>query len=66
MPKMKTKKAAAKRFKQTGTGKFKRRRAYSRHLLEGRSQTAKKRASKAAIVHPSDVGRVERMLPYGL
>jgi len=59
---MKTKRAAAKRFSKTGTGKIKRRRAFSRHLLEGRPKKAKKRASKAAIVHKANLWNVERML----
>jgi large subunit ribosomal protein L35 len=64
MPKMKTRKAAAKRFKPVGNGKFKRKRANLRHLLEGRSQTQKKRAVKTDYVHGADVESVRRMLPY--
>jgi len=64
MPKMKTRKAAAKRFKPVGNGKFKRKRANLRHLLEGRTNTQKKRAVKTDYVHGSDVAAVRRMLPY--
>jgi len=64
MPKMKTKRAAAKRFKPVGNGKFKIKKSGLRHILEKRSQKSKKRAGKAAYVHGSDVGRVKDMLPY--
>lgn len=64
MPKMKTRRAAAKRFTKTGTGKFKRKRANLRHILEKKSQKAKKRAGKTDYVHASDHERVSRMLPY--
>jgi len=65
MPKMKTKRAAAKRFSVTGSGKYKRPRAFLRHLLEGRPKKAKNRAGKGALVHKADEGLVKRMLPYG-
>lgn len=64
MPKMKTRRAAAKRFKPTGSGKFKRKRCNLRHILEKKSTEAKKRAGKVDYVHAADVGRVKRMLPY--
>lgn len=65
MPKMKTRRAAAKRFKAVGNGKFKRRRANLRHILEKKEKTAKKRAGKTDYVATVDIGRVKRMLPYG-
>ncbi|MCB9061819.1 MAG: 50S ribosomal protein L35 [Halobacteriovoraceae bacterium] len=64
MPKMKTKRAAAKRFSKTASGKFKRKRANLRHILEKRPKDAKKRNGKADYIHTSDVGRVKEMLPY--
>lgn len=64
MPKMKTRRAAAKRFSKTASGKFKRRRAGLRHILEGRSQVQKNRAGKTDYVHISDQRQTERMLPY--
>lgn len=64
MPKMKTKRAAAKRFKLTGSGKFKRKRCNLRHILEKKSQKSKKRAGKTAYAHAADVKRIKVMLPY--
>jgi len=64
MPKMKTRKAAAKRFTPVGNGKFKRKRCNLRHILEKKSQTAKKRAGKTDYVNGADVERVRCMLPY--
>ena len=65
MPKMKTRKAAAKRFSMTATGKYKRKRANLRHNLEKKSPGQKKRAVKADYVSPADVGLIKRMLPNG-
>jgi len=64
MPKMKTRRAAAKRFKATGSGKLKRKRCNLRHILEKKSQKAKKRAGKTDYVHAADMSRVKKMLPY--
>lgn len=64
MPKMKTRRAAAKRFTVTGTGKFKRNKAYKRHILEKKSPKRKRNMRKAAIITASDHERVSRMLPY--
>ncbi|EQC43174.1 50S ribosomal protein L35 [Bacteriovorax sp. DB6_IX] len=64
MPKMKTRRAAAKRFKAVGNGKFKRKRANLRHILEKKPTDAKKRAGKTDYVNEADVARVRRMLPY--
>lgn len=66
MPKMKTRKSAAKRLKQTGTGKYRRFRANVRHLLKGKSSRRKRRLSGSAPVDPSDMKRVRASLPYGL
>ncbi|HLE10138.1 MAG: 50S ribosomal protein L35 [Bdellovibrionales bacterium RIFOXYD12_FULL_39_22] len=65
MPKMKTKRAAAKRFSFTATGKVKRRRKGLRHILEKRSHKSKKLAGRTDYVHPTDMGRMHKMLPYG-
>ena len=64
MPKMKTKRAAAKRFSVTGTGKFKRRRKGLRHILEKKPHKVKKRNGKADYVHCTDVNNVTACLPY--
>lgn len=64
MPKMKTKRAAAKRFTSTGTGKIRRRRAGLRHILTKRTQKSKKRAGKVAYLEKANTDNVKRMLPY--
>ena len=63
MPKMKTRKAAAKRFSFTGTGKIRRKKAYKRHLLEQKTSKQKGRLSKLVLVSPTDVRRVRAMIP---
>ncbi len=65
MPKMKTNRAAAKRFKRTGSGKFRRLKAYSSHILTKKSRKRKRNFRRPAIVSPADAGRVGRMLPNG-
>jgi large subunit ribosomal protein L35 len=64
MPKMKTKRAAAKRFKKTGTGKIKRNRAFRRHLLEGKTSKRKRRLSHSAIVFKGDEKRIKQLIAY--
>ncbi len=64
MPKLKTRKAAAKRFKVTGTGKFLRRRAFKNHLLDHKSSKLKRHLSTKAIVDERDAENVALMLPY--
>jgi len=66
MSKMKTRRAAAKRFSFTGTGKIKRRRAFHRHnFTDCQSKTAKVRGRQTAYVSDADVALVKKMLPYG-
>ncbi|MCI5837081.1 MAG: 50S ribosomal protein L35 [Veillonellaceae bacterium] len=65
MPKMKTKRSAAKRFKKTGSGLFKRSKAFKSHILEKKSPKRIRQLRKAAMVSKSDQKRVERMLPNG-
>lgn len=64
MPKLKTRKAAAKRFKATGSGKIVRRKAFKNHLLQHKSSTRKRRLSQMAEVHERDAENVRLMLPY--
>ena len=64
MPKLKTRKAAAKRFKVTSTGKFMRRRAFRNHLLDHKSPKLKRHLATKAVVDESDAENVSRMLPY--
>ena len=64
MPKMKSNRAAAKRFKVLGSGKFKRAKKGRRHILSNKNRKRKRRLKDVALVHPDDQKRVERMLPY--
>lgn len=64
MPKMKTHKGAAKRFKVTATGKIVRRKANKSHILEKKSADRKRHLRKAGLVSKADMDRVKRMLPY--
>ena len=64
MPKLKTRKAAAKRFKATGTGKFLRRRAFLNHLLYHKSPKRKRHLGTMALVDERDADNVRAMLPY--
>jgi len=64
MPKMKTKSAAAKRLKITGTGRLKRNRGWKRHKLEGKPPKRKRRLRKAILVAKVDEPRLKRLVPY--
>lgn len=64
MPKMKTLKAAAKRFKRTASGKFLRRHAFHSHILTKKSAKRKRHLRQEALVSRADKATVERMLPY--
>lgn len=64
MPKLKTRKAAAKRYKKTGAGNFLRRHAYKGHLLRKKSNTQKRRLSQTICVTTSDAKAIKLMLPY--
>jgi len=61
--KIKTKKSAAKRFKITGSGKVLRYKAGKRHLLEHKSKSQKRNISGSTEVSPSDIDKVQGMLP---
>ncbi len=64
MPKLKTRRSAAKRFRATGSGKFIRRKANKNHLLEHKGSDRKNRLSQKAVVDERDFERVSLMLPY--
>ena len=64
MPKIKTRRSAAKRFKVTGTGEFKRSKAFRSHILEKKSPARKRNLRKAGLVSKQDHERVAKMLPY--
>ncbi|MEH7885934.1 50S ribosomal protein L35 [Bacillus sp. JJ1609] len=62
MPKMKTHRGTAKRFKKTGSGKLKRSHAYTSHLFANKSTKAKRKLRKSAIVSKGDFKRIRHML----
>ena len=64
MPKIKTSRAAAKRFKVTGTGKLKRMKAYKSHILTKKSQKTKRNLRKATITDATNVKSMKKILPY--
>ncbi|MDH5202501.1 MAG: 50S ribosomal protein L35 [Nitrospirota bacterium] len=64
MPKMKTHRGAAKRFKVTGTGKIKRWSGYKSHLLTGKSAKRTRRLRKSSLVSDAEYTHVKRLLPY--
>ena len=64
MPKMKTSRAAAKRFKATGTGKLKRNKAYKRHILTKKSRKTKRNLRKPAMTDQTNVKNMKKILPY--
>ena len=64
MPKLKTKKAAAKRFKTTGTGKLKRMKAYKSHILTKMTTKRKRNLRKATMTDATNVKTMKKILPY--
>jgi large subunit ribosomal protein L35 len=64
LPKIKTHRGAAKRFKKTGTGKVKRMHAFHSHLLGKKSARRKRRLAQTALVSAADMRRLKRLLPY--
>ncbi|HEY7863785.1 MAG TPA: 50S ribosomal protein L35 [Thermoanaerobaculia bacterium] len=64
MPKIKTHRGAAKRFKKTATGKFKRGKAFKRHILTKKAAGRKRGLAQATTISKADTARVREMLPY--
>lgn len=64
MPKLKTRKAAAKRYKRTGSDNFLRRHAFKGHLLRKKSNKQKRKLSQVICVKLSDIKAIKLMLPY--
>ena len=62
MPKMKTHRGAAKRFKTTDSGKIRRRRAFRNHILEKKPSTRTRRLKDEVVLAPGDEARVKRLL----
>ena len=63
MPKMKTQRGAAKRFKRTASGKIKRFKAYRTHILTKMSPKRKRQLRKSTVISKADARRIGRMLP---
>ena len=66
MPKLKTRKCAAKRLKQTGTGKFRHNKAGARHLMTGKGAKRKRRLGQDGAISSAEKSRIKVALPYGL
>ncbi len=64
MPKIKTKRAAAKRLKATASGKLKRATGWKRHKLESKPPKRRRRLRKASVVSAADAPRLRRLVPY--
>lgn len=64
MPKMKTNRSAAKRFKVTGTGKLKRFKAYKRHILTKKSAKTKRNLRHATMTDSTNVKTMKKIMPY--
>ena len=64
MPKLKTHRGAAKRFKKTGSGKIVRASAFKRHILTSKPTRRKRHARGTTVISPADAGKLKRMLPY--
>ncbi|QBQ55549.1 50S ribosomal protein L35 [Nitrosococcus wardiae] len=64
MPKLKTNRGAAKRFKRTATGKFRRAQSHHNHILTKKSSKRKRNLRPLATVNASDGPRLNRLLPY--
>lgn len=65
MPKMKTNRGAAKRFKTTGSGKIVRSKAYSSHLLTKKSTKRKRNLRKSTLVDSTNTKQMAKLIPYG-
>ena len=64
MPKIKTRRGAAKRFKITGTGKVRRRRAYLRHQLSAKTRKQKRNLGQPGLIAAVDAKAIKKLIPY--
>jgi large subunit ribosomal protein L35 len=64
MPKMKSNSGAKKRFRVTGTGKIKRKKAFKRHILTKKSSKTKRKLTGTTIVTDADAPKVKALIPY--
>jgi len=65
MPKIKTHRGAAKRFKLTATGKVKRSKAYASHILTKKTRKRKRGLRQASLINARDERNIKKLLPYG-
>ncbi|MBQ6268894.1 MAG: 50S ribosomal protein L35 [Bacteroidetes bacterium] len=65
MPKMKSNGSAKKRFKLTGSGEFKRKKAYASHILTKKTQKRKRNLRKSALINSANMSAVKKMLAMG-
>lgn len=64
MPKIKTHRGAAKRFRKTGTGKIKRNRAFASHMMTCKNAKTKKKLRQGCMTSSANLDAVRKMLPY--
>ncbi|APG26812.1 50S ribosomal protein L35 [Syntrophotalea acetylenivorans] len=64
MPKIKTNRGAAKRFRKTGTGKIRRNKAFTSHILTKKSTKRKRDLRQATLVAKADASNIARLIPY--
>jgi large subunit ribosomal protein L35 len=64
VPKIKTNRAAAKRFRVTGTGKIKRNKGFKRHILSSKSKKQKRHLRKATLVAAVESHNIRQLIPY--
>lgn len=64
MPKMKSNSGAKKRFKLTGSGRIKRKKAFKRHILTKKSSKTKRNLGTTTLVHESDEARMKALIPF--
>jgi len=64
MPKMKTNKGAAKRFSKTGSGKIKRNKAFTSHILTSKTTKRKRNLRQSTIMSPGDTRKMRILIPY--
>ena len=64
MPKVKTKRSAAKRFKVTATGKLKRMKAYKSHILNKKTSKRKRNLRKGTFICAQETKKIKKLIPY--
>ena len=64
MPKIKTSRAAAKRFKKTGSGQLKRMKAYKSHILTKKTTKRKRNLRKSTVTDSTNTQNMKKLLPY--